>query len=225
MAQLNDLISKVATYVEEYINNFDGSHDFNHIKRVLGLSHTLYFSLLKTSPENKLDLNIITLAALLHDVGDRKYLTAGEDSNTLVYNLLLSLGAEENLAAHVQTICAAVRYTGEMKDPTRVNQLMKTYPELAVVQDADRLDAIGAVGIGRVFTYGGANMRDMEGSVELFHEKLLKLESIMKTAPGMVLARERTAILNQFQEWWKSETAVQSVADDVLRKLAGGEGV
>ena len=205
------------------MNNFDGSHDFNHIKRVLGLSHTLYASILESSPTNKLDLNIITLAALLHDVGDRKYLEPGEDSNTLVHNLLISFGAEERLAARVQTICAAVSYTGEMKDPPRVLKLIEEYPELAVVQDADRLDAIGAVGIGRVFTYGGARTtRDMEASVEHFHVKLLGLEKMMKTTPGKALARERTEILSQFQEWWDGETAVQSLADEVLRKVTKG---
>lgn len=137
---------------------------------------------------------------------------------------MLSFGAEDSLAARVQTICTAVSYTGEVKNPSRVLKLVAENPELAVVQDADRLDAIGAVGIGRAFTYGGAmTTRGMEGSVMNFHEKLLGLESMMKTAPGKKLARERTEILCKFQECWNGETAVQNVADEVLRKVIGGD--
>ena len=68
MAQIDNLIQKVAAYVESYMGNFDGRHDFSHIKRVLGLSHTLYSSLLESNPETILYLNFIILAALLHDV-------------------------------------------------------------------------------------------------------------------------------------------------------------
>ena len=134
MADLQLLIKKVALYVEAYMNNFDGSHDFNHIKRVLGISHTIHAEILASEPNTKLDATIITLAALLHDVGDRKYLNEGEDSNTLVRNLLVEFGAEDDLAQKVQTICAGVSYTSEMKDVEKVVKLVKDFPELAIVQ-------------------------------------------------------------------------------------------
>ncbi|KAG9241625.1 HD domain-containing protein [Calycina marina] len=221
---LEGLIPKVVVYVEDYMGKFDGSHDFNHIKRVVGLSHTLYGSIVKATPDSKLDINIITLSALLHDVGDRKYLKPGEDSNTLVRNLLISFGAPEHLAARIQTICAGVSYTSEMKDPAYVLGLIEFYPELAVVQDADRLDAIGAVGIGRLFTYGGARTSlDMQGSIAHFDKKLLLLETMMKTEPGLLLAKERTEILKQFAYDWEHEIAVQRVADDVLDGFAASK--
>lgn len=177
----------------------DASHDISHIHRVLGLSHKIYSSL--PSPQRQtLDLNTITLCALLDDVGDRKYLTPGIDPSTQISTLLLSLGAEKELAEKIQTICSAVSYSAESKDLEKVQKLIEKYPELAIVQDGDRLDSIGAVGIGRLFTYGGA--RTSRGlSVGIMDEKLFKLEGLMKTEPGKELARERTRRLREWKGW------------------------
>ncbi|KAF0326854.1 hd domain containing protein [Colletotrichum asianum] len=198
-----ELIAKVTEYVEAYMAKYDASHDFNHIKRVLSLAHRIY----DQSPASPaLDKQIITLAALLHDVGDRKYLKPGEDASTLVSTVLQSLGADEILAARVQTICLGVSYSSEVKDPARVRSLIADYPELAVVQDADRLDAIGAVGIGRCFTFGGAKgARSMDDSILHFEEKLVKLEGMMKTEIGKEMAKERTKRILTFMEWWQDE--------------------
>jgi uncharacterized protein len=224
MALQRDLINKVSKYVEKYMNQFDGSHDFSHIRRVIGTSHQIYSQITKTSVENSLnntkqplELEVITLCALLHDVGDRKYLKEGENQKTLVQDLLLSFGANIGLAMKVQTICLAVSYSEEKKDPAYVQDLIAKYPELAVVQDADRLDAIGAVGIGRVFTYGGAKTtRGMEGSIEMTETKLFELERIMKTAPGRDIARERTERLRIFRGWWDEEVENGSLGSKVL---------
>ncbi|OLN85950.1 Uncharacterized protein YpgQ [Colletotrichum chlorophyti] len=198
-----DLVAKVTEYVEAYMAKYDASHDFNHIKRVLSLAHRIYAQS-PTTPT--LDKQTITLAALLHDVGDRKYLQPGEDATTLVSTLLQSLGADPQLAARVQTICLGVSYSSEIKDPARVRALIAEYPELAVVQDADRLDAIGAVGVGRCFTFGGAKgARSMDDSILHFDEKLVKLEGMMKTDAGREMARERTARILKFMEWWQDE--------------------
>ncbi|KAL6880828.1 hypothetical protein J3F83DRAFT_719979 [Trichoderma novae-zelandiae] len=124
----------------------------------------------------------------------------------MVHATLLSLGASEELADRIQTICLGVSYTGEMKDPARVRDLIEEHPELAVVQDADRLDAIGAVGIGRAFTFGGAKGRALGDSIAHFDEKLLRLEGYMKTDVGREMARERTERMRLMQEWWRQET-------------------
>lgn len=188
------------------MSNYDGSHDFNHIERVVGLAKHIHAHL-----PGERDQQVVVLSALLHDVGDKKYLKPGEDASTLVYELLLSLGAAEQLAKTVQTICLGVSYSSEIKDPARVQDLIKTHPELAVVQDADRLDAIGSIGIGRVFTFTGARTtRSMADSIEHFHDKLLKLESMMKTDVGRDLARVKTERMQEFLKWWDEEAAFSS---------------
>lgn len=196
------LISKVHDYVKEYMSKYDASHDIHHIHRVLGLAHTL-----AAAEPGKYDLTLITLGALLHDVGDKKYLKPGEDSTTLIRDLLLSFGADDQLASKVQTICLAVSYTSEVKNPQHVQDVLKQYPELAIVQDADRLDAIGAVGIARCFTFGGAKgARSMDDSVDHFVDKLEKLEGMMKTEEGRKMARVRTERIKTLRGWWEEET-------------------
>ncbi|CAG8951087.1 hypothetical protein HYFRA_00006485 [Hymenoscyphus fraxineus] len=218
------LIPKVSAFVEKYMSKYDGSHDFNHIRRVVGLAHKIYTDINTQKAQNvgdgngeqELDLHVITLGALLHDVGDKKYLEPGQDSNTLVLATLLSFGAEEELAIKVQRIVSGVSYSSEIKDPAAVQGMIQRYPELAVVQDADRLDAIGAIGIGRTFTFGGAkNAKDMGETIQHFEDKLEKLEGMMKTAPGKRMARERTERLKVFKGWWEEE---RGDAEGLLRK-------
>lgn len=194
------LIAKVTDYVKDYMSNYDPSHDFNHIRRVVRLAHQIHASVPETSRA------IVTLSALLHDVGDKKYLKPGEDASRLVHALLLSLGAPDALAAKVQAICLGVSYSSEARDPARVARLIEEHPELAVVQDADRLDALGAVGVGRTFAFGGARNQPLGQAVEHFGEKLVRLEGLMKTAMGRRLARERTERIRMMQEWWRLET-------------------
>ncbi|KAK2593541.1 hypothetical protein QQS21_008764 [Conoideocrella luteorostrata] len=196
------LLSKVTGYVQTYMSNYDPSHDFNHIQRVLRLALHIQSQTPNTS------LPIVQLSALLHDVGDRKYLQPGQDPSRLVFDVLRSLGASEALSEKVQTICLGVSYSSEVKDPARVVRLTREHPELAVVQDADRLDAIGAVGIGRAFAFGGAKNRDMGQTIEHFEEKLVRLEGMMKTEEGRRLARQRTERIERMIEWWRLETEV-----------------
>ena len=194
------LIARVTDYVKEYMSHCDSSHDFNHITRVLRLAQHIQARTPNTSRA------VVTLAALLHDVGDKKYLQPGEDASRLIHATLRSLGAGDALAEKVQAICLGVSYSSEVKDPGRVVALIEEHPELAVVQDADRLDAIGAVGIGRTFAFGAAKGRDLEDTIRHFEEKLLKLEGMMKTETGRVLARERSERIRMMLEWWLLET-------------------
>jgi len=206
------LVSSVTAYVKSYMAKYDGSHDYHHIERVVGLARHIRSQSSPDVPAGRTDIHVVTLAALLHDVGDKKYLKPGEDHTTMVSSLLVSLGADAQLAQKVQTICLGVSYSSEVKAPEKVAKLITEHPELSIVQDADRLDAIGAIGIGRTFTFGGAKStigdgRSMYDTIEHFHEKLLKLEDMMKTDVGRQLAREKTVRMEKFLEWWADEKA------------------
>lgn len=201
------LVLKAKAYSEAYMSQYDASHDWSHIQRVVAMAHKIYTA---TAPSNPtLSLRKVILAALLHDVGDRKYVKPGEDPTTLVRDFLLGAGADKELADDVQAICLGVGYTSEVRDPARTAALVAAYPELAVVQDADRLDAIGAVGIGRCFAYGAVKdpHRGLQGSVDHFGEKLLRLEGMMKTQAGREMAADRTERLRMFETWWREENA------------------
>ncbi|KAI9825491.1 MAG: hypothetical protein M1826_006987 [Phylliscum demangeonii] len=95
------------------------------------------------------DANIVMLAALLHDVGDPKYLSPGQDGTRQAADFLTSANAPRDLADTVQEIVNAVSFSGEAKNPAAVAEVLARHPELGPVQDADRLDALGAVGVAR----------------------------------------------------------------------------
>lgn len=209
------LISSVEKFVEDYMSHYDASHDYKHIQRVLGLAQSILekeqIRLSNTSPtfgpQIQYDEVLVTLGALLHDVGDKKYLEPGQDANTLVRDALLKFGAPSLLADRVQDLVLHVSFSTEKKDPQKIKDKIASIPELAIVQDADRLDAIGAVGIARCFTFGGAKGRQngLDETVAHFHEKLELLQDMMKTETGRELAKERTERLRIFRDWWESE--------------------
>ncbi|ELR10698.1 hypothetical protein VC83_08323 [Pseudogymnoascus destructans] len=212
----HDLIHQVTAYVKSYMAPYDRSHDFAHVLRVLGLSQILC-----AQDPARYDRVTTILAALLHDVGDRKYLLPHQDSATMVRDVLLSFGSTDEFADKVQTIASAVSYSSEVKDPQVVRDVIAKYPELEVVQDADRLDAIGAIGIGRVFTFGAAKGRGMETSLDHFEDKLVKVAGMMKSELGGKMARERTKILLAFRKMWEGEVSEAEAGLEGLKEIIG----
>ncbi|KAI4118345.1 MAG: hypothetical protein LQ338_007422 [Usnochroma carphineum] len=210
------LIERTTVAVKAYMSqpHFDSSHDFAHVQRVVALAEHILEVERSSDRITVCDATSVKLAALLHDVDDRKYAVPSDRSSVTdkkisgAKQMLLDQGCPSLLAASIQTIIESISYTTECRDPQLVQDTLESHPELAIVQDADRLDALGAVGIGRTFTYGGAKakQRGLDGTLLHFDEKLLKLESMMKTEEGKRLARTRTDRLRQFQGWWKAET-------------------
>ncbi|KAL4797474.1 hypothetical protein BDV19DRAFT_46315 [Aspergillus venezuelensis] len=216
------LIPSITSFVHECMKNYDPSHNPAHISRVVNLALRIFRSEVARHPEKSIDEVTVHLAALLHDISDRKYLPKDQDVNAippekLVQHVLLQHGAEKDLAERVQKIVWHVSYSTECKNPAAVKNVIDEEGifELAIVQDADRLDALGAVGIGRCFTFLGAKGRDMlkegeawemENSIRHFGEKLERLEGMMKTETGREMARVRTERLVEFKKWWEEET-------------------
>ncbi|OKL59601.1 hypothetical protein UA08_05093 [Talaromyces atroroseus] len=228
--ELQGLIEAMTAYMTECMAGHDPSHNPAHVHRVVSLAHRVLAGELARHPDtapSMYDTAVVTLAATLHDIGDHKYLPAADraaagastsiDPKQMVYDALIRHGADATLAKRVQTIVTNVSYTNETKNPEKVRALIAQpgYHELAIVQDADRLDAIGAVGIARTFTYLGSQGSkrkssstawELDESIAHFGEKLEKLESMMKTETGREMARERTRRLQEFKAWWIEET-------------------
>lgn len=140
---------------------------------------------------------------------DKKYTNNDDDASKLA-EILARANVGPDLSARIITVVNHVSYSTEKRNPEQTRQVLSENPELGIVQDADRLDAIGAVGIGRVFTFGGAKMpqSSMQLSREHIEEKLMNLEGLMKTKTGRRMARVRTERLQSFSQWWDEEWAL-----------------
>lgn len=202
------LFASINAFVYEYMSKYDNSHDYQHILRVLSNTNRILQAENVTNFSVAYDNTSLFLASLLHDVGDHKYAKPGEDIENQIANTLLQHGASEELARKVQTIVKHVSYSNEVRDPIGVASVLEQHPELAIVQDADRLDAIGAVGIARCFSFGAAKFPEqpMDRAVDHFGEKLYKLAGMMKTATGKKMAKRRHDVLEEFASEWEQET-------------------
>jgi uncharacterized protein len=205
-----ELFESINQYVHAYMSQpgHDNSHDYLHILRVLSNTSRILEMELKNNPSTAYDTSALFLAALLHDVGDRKYAKSGEDVENQVSTLLRERGADDKLALKVQTIVKHVSYTHEVSNPDAVVSTLRIYPELAIVQDADRLDAIGAVGVARCFSFGAARFPDqpMSRAIDHFDEKLYKLADMMKTKTGKDMAQRRKKTLEDFAKEFEAES-------------------
>ncbi|QPQ31521.1 HD domain-containing protein [Lysinibacillus sp. JNUCC 51] len=201
---MNNLMNKVRGIYEQ----FDASHDFQHIERV----YQNALAILHTEPEA--DAEVVKIAVLLHDVSDKKYTDSKEQENKLIAELSLS----EEKKQHIRDCIAQVSFNGG-------NELEATSIEAKIVRDADRLDAIGAIGIARTFAFGGAKGRKLydkeedartdmteeeyrnknTSSVTHFYEKLLLLKDLMITEKGKQMANERHQFMVQFLEQLQNE--------------------
>jgi len=145
-------IEKTRHFVQEQLQNDYTGHDWYHIERVTRLAQYI-------ANQEKVDVFTVTLIALLHDIKDHKF--TGGDSQVganIAYDFLMSLDVQQEIANEVRHTIAHMSYKGGLNRDKKLSLAGQ------VVQDADRLDAIGAIGIARAFTYGG-NKNRVNGSV------------------------------------------------------------
>ena len=214
----SNLIEATISFVKTELKNAEGGHDWFHIERVY--KNTLLIA--KTEP---VDITVVSLAALLHDIADSKFHNGDETIGPRkASEFLLKHNVDSEIIEHVTQIIEHMSF----KNSFDLNPAF-TSKEMQVVQDADRLDAIGAIGIARCFNYGGfkdralynpeippnLNMTKAEykaakaPTINHFYEKLLLLKDQMNTKTGKRIATERhkymEGFLKQFYAEWKGE--------------------
>ena len=178
--------------LELFAGNADG-HGMDHSLRV-------WRNALKIAETEECDRQIVSLAALLHDADDHKLFATENNANARKFL------AEHGIPAETaDRICETINAVSFSKNRGKHPET----PEGRVVQDADRLDAMGAIGIARTFAYGGSHGRTPEGSIDHFYEKLLLLKDLMNTDKGRELAEERHAFMEAFLREWASETKAE----------------
>ena len=212
---IDSILEKTTGFVKETLNGAEAGHDWFHIERV-------YKTALNINAKENGDLLVVTLAALLHDIADSKFNGGDEEAGPLLAGkFMLGIGIPAEISTHVQLIIKNMSYKASLGTVDFASK------ELDIVQDADRLDAIGAIGIARAFTYGGYKNRVMydpailpapdQGkeayknstapTINHFYEKLLLLKDLMKTSAGQELASKRHQFmllyLSQFYEEWE----------------------
>jgi uncharacterized protein len=148
------LAERVNMRVRKYMSRYDNSHDYEHIQRVVSNALLIWNS--DATFATDMDPLIVFLACLMHDVGDHKYLKPWQDGKRMKERLLRKCGATKEVARRVQVIATNVSFTNEKRNPAGVLRVLREMPELAIVQDADRLDALGPVGQARCFAFHGA---------------------------------------------------------------------
>jgi uncharacterized protein len=211
------VITNTISFVKKELHDAEGGHDWFHIERV-------YKNSLLIASEENVDLTIVSLGALLHDIADSKFHGGDETVGPKIARAFLETqNTSEEIIVHVIKIIENISFKGGNK-----SQKFKS-KELAVVQDADRLDALGAIGIARTFNYGGFKNRAMYDpeikpnlnmtpakykaskapTINHFYEKLLLLKDLMNTRTGTRIAEERHLFMEnflaQFYAEWKGE--------------------
>ena len=206
-------ITKTIAFVKTQLANAEGGHDWFHIERV-------YKNSLLISKDEVVDLFVVQLGALLHDIADSKFHNGDETVGPKVAReFLFGINVDSAVIEHVVNIIENISFKGGNEE-----QKFKSI-ELDVVQDADRLDALGAIGIARTFNYGGfkdrtlydpeikpnLNMNKEEyktstaPTINHFYEKLLLLKDKMNTKTGRRIASDRHKFMELYLEQFYAE--------------------
>jgi len=211
------IVKNTEKYVKAEMGAEGSGHDWWHVYRV-------WKTAIYIGKKEKANMFVVELGALLHDIADFKFNNGDDTAGARVSRAWLEKqGVDEEIIKHVCDIVKSVSFKG-----AKVKSEIKT-KEGMVVQDADRLDALGAIGIARVFAYGGARGREIYNpeikvakhksfeeyknakstSINHFYEKLLLLKDLMNTKTGKKMAQERHKFLeqylNRFVKEWNGE--------------------
>lgn len=196
----NKMIQEAAAYVRSLFQGNSDGHDFDHTMRVYRTAMEI------ADAEPGCDRLIVALAALLHDADDYKLFETEDNANARAF--LDSQNMDETKTGLIYTVINSVSFS---KNRDRCPDLL----EGKIVQDADRLDAIGAIGIARTFAYGGKHGRSLDSSIEHFHEKLLLLKGMMQTEKGKEMAEARHAFMESFLREWEKEQGADPREDNI----------
>lgn len=205
--------------IRTFMNTLDASHNYQHIRRVVSIAHHI----LDAEPTSQIwtraiDPIIVWVACMTHDVGDPKYRepddTRGQEE--VILEFLTTLQCPADIAREAAKVAAAVSFSAELRDPDAVLQFAALHPALRVVQDADRIDALGAVGMGRCFVFGGVNEVRRHGLLEsgiaLVEQRFGLYVGLMKTEVGRKMAEERYRwMADDFARKWREEADTSNV--------------
>ena len=192
------MINKAMEYARGIFAGDASGHDFDHTLRVCHMATRL-------AREEGADMETVQLAALLHDVDDRKLSPETYEGKLRAVSFLKENGFSEEKIVEIVDMISRISFSAQLPPPESI--------EGKCVRDADRLDAIGAIGIARTFAFGGSRGRrmhdpdgvDREASIQHFYDKLLLLKDSMLTVTGRRLAQERDDYMRQFLDQFYAE--------------------
>ncbi|MDR0970504.1 MAG: HD domain-containing protein [Lentimicrobiaceae bacterium] len=210
----NERLTQTINFVKNTLSEAESGHDWLHAERV----YKTALLLAKTEPS--CNLTVVALAALLHDIADSKFY---DDDETVGIELIKQFLESQQL--DIETISEILFIIENLSFKNSFNQNIKKTIEFQIVQDADRLDATGAIGIARAFNYGGYKKRPFynnEKAVQIFsdsdsykkntsptinhfYEKLLKLKELMNTPQAKQIAEKRHEFMIDFLQQFDSE--------------------
>lgn len=209
----NKVVERTVDFVRRELSGAESGHDWWHIFRVWKLA-------VRIAKEENADLFVVSLGALLHDIADAKFHDGDETIGPRMAEIfLLTQHLPENIIARVLNIVRFVSFKNRKEKPAFPSK------ELQIIQDADRLDAMGALGIARAFSYGGFKGREIYNpdiapdpgmskaeykqskstTINHFYEKLLLLKDMMNTDTGKKMARQRHRFMEKFLRQFYSE--------------------
>jgi len=204
------IIEKTKEFVKMKLEGEGSGHDWWHIVRVYNNALDIA-SKEKLSFSGDIDIFVVELGALLHDIADHKFGYSDSDRESIISKFLMELDVSKEIIEHVVYIANNISFKGG------TNKHKMETMEGKIVQDADRLDAIGAIGIGRTFAYGGfkkrvmynpnceLDIKDKVDTISHFYQKLLLVKDKMNTKTGLDKAQNRHRIMEEFLEDFHNE--------------------